>query len=135
MPVELSNIPGRSEPQGFVHVGVASGSRTVYVAGQVSQDAEGETVAKGDLAGQTEQALLNVVGALESVGASYDDMAKLTLYVVDWEPSKLEAIGAGSGAAAGKLGAAPAKPSTLIGVAALFSPDYLIEIDATAVLA
>ena len=99
MPVELSNIPGRSEPQGFVHVGVASGSRTVYVAGQVSQDAEGETVAKGDLAGQTEQALLNVVGALESVGA------------------------------------APAKPSTLIGVAALFSPDYLIEIDATAVLA
>ena len=116
-------------------MGVATGSRTVYVAGQVSQDAEGETVAKGDLAGQTEQALLNVVGALESVGASYDDVAKLTLYVVDWEPSKLEAIGAGSAAVAGKLGAAPAKPSTLIGVATLFSPDYLIEIDATAVLA
>ena len=134
MPVELSNVPGRAEPQGFVHVGVTTGSRTVYVAGQVSQDAEGATVAKGDLAGQTEQALLNVVGALESVGATYDDVAKLTLYLVDWEPSKIEGIVAGSAAAAGKLGAGPLKPAMLIGVAAVFDPDYLIEIDATAVL-
>jgi enamine deaminase RidA (YjgF/YER057c/UK114 family) len=78
MPVELSNVPGRAEPEGFVHVGVATGSRTVYLAGQVSQDAEGATVAKGDLAGQTEQALLNVASALESVGASFDDVAKVT---------------------------------------------------------
>ena len=134
MPVELSNVPGRAEPQGFVHVGVATGSKTVYLAGQVSQDAEGATVAKGDLAGQTEQALLNVAGALESVGASFDDIAKVTLYVVDWEPSKIGAIGAGAGAAAAKLGVNPVKPSTLIGVKALFDPDYLIEIDATAVL-
>lgn len=135
MPVELSNVPGRAEPDTFVHVGVATGSRTVYLAGQVSQDAEGATVAKGDLAGQTEQALLNVAGALESVGASFEDVVKVTLYVVDWEPSKIEAIGAGAGAAAARLGINPVKPSTLIGVDALFDPDYLIEIDATAVLA
>jgi enamine deaminase RidA (YjgF/YER057c/UK114 family) len=134
MAVELSNVPGRSEPQGFMHVGVATGSKTVYLAGQVSQDAEGATVAKGDLAGQTEQALANVAGALESVGASFDDIAKVTLYIVDWEPSKLEAIAAGAAAAAAKLGVNPVKPSTLIGVKALFDPDYLIEIDATAVL-
>lgn len=134
MPVELSNVPGRAEPAGFMHVGVATGSRTVYLAGQVSQDATGATVAVGDLAGQTEQALLNVAGVLESVGASFDDVAKITLYVVDWEQSKLEAIGAGAAAAAGKLGVNPAKPSTLIGVATLFDPEHLIEIDATAVL-
>ncbi len=135
MPVETSNVPGRAEPAGNMHVGVATGSRTVYLAGQVSEDAAGATVAVGDLAGQTEQALLNVAGALESVGASFDDIAKVTIYVVDWEPSKMEAIGAGAAAAAGKLGVNPVKPATLIGVSALFEPAYLIEIDATAVLA
>jgi enamine deaminase RidA (YjgF/YER057c/UK114 family) len=135
MPVELSNVPGRAEPQGFVHVGVATGSRTVYLAGQTSENAEGEIVAKGDLAGQTEQAFLNVAGALESAGATFDDVAKITIYVVGWEQSKLEAINAGAGAAAAKLGVVPLKPATLIGVGALFDPDHLIEIDATAVLA
>lgn len=134
MSVELSNVPGRVEPEGYVHVGVASGGRTVYLAGQVSQDAAGATVAAGDLAGQTEQALVNVAGALESVGASLDDVAKVTFYVVDWEPSKMEAIGAGLGAAAAKLGVNPVKPATLIGVTALFEPGLLVEIDATAVL-
>jgi enamine deaminase RidA (YjgF/YER057c/UK114 family) len=135
MPVVLSNVPGRAEPEGFVHIGVATGSKTVYLAGQTAEDAEGEIVAKGDLAGQTEQALLNVAGALDSVGATFDDVAKITLYIVDWEPSKIEAINAGAGAAAGKLGVVPVKPATLIGVAALFDPEHLIEIDATAVMA
>lgn len=134
MSVELSNVPGRVEPQGYVHVGVATGSKTVYLAGQVSQDAEGATVAAGDLAGQTEQALVNVGSALHSVGASFAGVAKLTIYVVDWEPSKMEALFAGIGAAAEKLGIDPVKPATLIGVTALFEPDYLIEIEATAVL-
>lgn len=134
MSVELSNVPGRVEPEGYVHVGVATGSKTVYLAGQVSQDAEGATVAAGDLAGQTEQALLNVASALDSVGASFDDVAKITIYVVGWDPSKMDALIAGIGAAAEKLGVNPIKPATLIGVAALFEADYLIEIEATAVL-
>ena len=134
MPVVLSNVPGRAEPEGFVHIGVATGSRTVYLAGQTAENAEGEIVAKGDLAGQTEQAFLNVAAALEAAGAAFDDVAKITMYVVDWEPSKIEAITAGAGAAAAKLGVVPLKPVTLIGVAALFDPDHMIEIDATAVL-
>lgn len=135
MSVELSNVPGRVEPEGYVHVGVATGSKIVYLAGQVSQDAEGATVAAGDLAGQTEQALVNVASALDSVGASFADVAKLTIYVVDWEPSKMEALFAGIGAAAEELGVDPVKPATLVGVPALFEGDYVIEIEATAVLA
>lgn len=135
MPIELSNIPGYVDPQAYVHISVATGSSTVYLAGQVSQDASGATVAASDLAGQTEQALVNVARALESVGAAFDDVAKITLYVVDWEPSKMEAIGAGIGAAAARLGISPLKPVTLVGVAALFEPDFLVEIDAIAVLA
>jgi len=110
------------------------GDGRTLVDASASEDADGATVAKGDLAGQTEQRFLNVAGALESVGASMDDVAKITLYIVDWEPSKMEAFMAGAGAAAQALGINPVKPVTLIGVAALADPDYLIEIDATAVL-
>ena len=134
MPVELSNVPGLAEPQGFMHVGVAGGSKTIYLAGQTAQAADGSTVGEGDLAAQTEQALLNVGAALDHAGASFDDVAKITLYVVDWEPSKMEQLGAGVAAAAGKLGAVPVKPTTLVGVAALFDPSFLIEVDVTAVI-
>ena len=47
------NAPGRPEPEGFTHVAVASGSKTVYLAGQVSSDENGDIVGDGDLAAQT----------------------------------------------------------------------------------
>jgi enamine deaminase RidA (YjgF/YER057c/UK114 family) len=55
--------------------------------------------------------------------------------VVDWDPSKMEAIVAGMGAVVEQPGIDPVKPATLVGVTALFGPDYLVEIDAMAVLA
>lgn len=56
MSVELINPEGLSEPEGFAHVGVATGSRMVFMAGQVGRAADG-TLGDGDLAGQAEQAL------------------------------------------------------------------------------
>ena len=67
-------------------------------------------------------------------GGSFDDVAKLTIYVVDWSPDKLPLIGEGVGRAAAKLGVDPTKPITLLGVAALGEPDLLVEVEATAVL-
>lgn len=129
------NAPGRPEPQGFTHVAVATGSKMVFLAGQVATDEAGELVGAGDLAAQTEQALLNVNACLEAAGASFADVAKTTMYVVDWEESKLEHIVAGSIRAAEKLGAPPPLvPVTLIPVPRLFAEGYLIEIDSTAVL-
>ena len=81
-----------------------------------------------------EQAYVNVATALAAVGGSFDDVAKLTLYVVDWTPDKLAALGEGVGRAAARLGADPTKPVTLISVAGLGEPDLLVEVDATAVL-
>lgn len=135
MPVEKLNPPALAKPEGFVHVSVASGSRLVFLAGQVSQNADGELVGSGDLAAQTTQALLNVGAALDSAGATLDDIAKLTIYVVDWDESKMEALIAGVGRAAEELGAAPMVPTTLVPVPGLFEEGYLIELDATAVLA
>ena len=134
MPVELLNPEGLPKPEVYRQVAVASGSRLVFLAGQVARDADGEPVGAGDLAAQTEQAYLNVATALAAVGGSFDDVAKVTLYLVDWSGEKLAALGEGVARAAGRLGADLTKPVTLIPVAALGEPDLLIEVDATAVL-
>lgn len=135
MAVELINPDGLPKPEQYVQVGIASGSRTVYVSGQVARNAEGEPVGEGDLAAQTEQAFLNVATALNSVGGSFDDVAKFTVYIVDLTGDKIEAFGIGAGRVAAQLGVNPGgKPATLVGVTALGEPDLLVEIDVIAVL-
>jgi enamine deaminase RidA (YjgF/YER057c/UK114 family) len=135
MPVELLNPEGLPKPEFYAQVGVATGSRTVYLSGQVARNADGEPVGAGDLAAQVEQAYLNVATALAAVGGGFDDIAKLTLYVVDWDESKLAGLGEGVGRVAERLGVSPLRPTTLISVAALGEPDLLIEVEAIAVLA
>ncbi len=134
MPIELLNPPGIPAPDVYRQMAVATGTRTVYLAGQVARTADGTPVGAGDLAAQVEQAYLNVATALAAVGGSFDDVAKLTLYLVDWSPDKLVALGEGVGRAAERIGRDLTRPVTLIPVAALAEPDLLIEVDATAVL-
>ena len=134
MPIELMNPDGLPKPDVYRQVAIATGSRTIYVAGQVARDADGNAVGAGDLAVQVEQALTNVATALSAAGATFDDVAKLTVYVVDWTPDKMAALGAGAGKAAAS-GIDIVRPITLIGVAALGEPDLLVEIEAIAVIA
>ena len=134
MSVDLIDPAGLLAPQMYRHMAVTSGSRTVYLSGQVARDAEGRPVGAGDLAAQVEQAYRNVATALAAVGGTFDDVAKLTLYVVDWDQSKLAGLGEGVGRAAQRLGSSPLKPTTLIGVSALGEPDLLVEVEAVAVL-
>ncbi len=135
MPVEKLNIPSLPEPQGFVHVGVAQGSRMVFLAGQVAQDGDGKLVGAGDLAAQMEQAILNVAAGLEAAGATFDDIAKTTIYVVDWDESKMEQLVEGFGRAAQQVGITTLTPTTLVPVPRLFEDGYLVEVDVTAVVA
>ncbi|MFD9634259.1 RidA family protein, partial [Streptomyces violascens] len=72
--------------------------------------------------------------ALAAAGGSFRDVAKLTVYVVDWTPDKMPLLMDGVSRAAAQLGAAPVPPATLIGVAALDVPEHLVEVEATAVL-
>jgi enamine deaminase RidA (YjgF/YER057c/UK114 family) len=71
----------------FSQAVVASGTRTVYVSGQVSIDENGALVGAGDLAAQTTQAMRNVGLALAAAGASYADVVKITTFVVNTRPS------------------------------------------------
>ena len=134
MAVQKLNIPTLPEPQGFMHVAIASGSRLVFLAGQIAQNSEGELVGAGDLAAQMEQAMLNVAAGLDAAGATFDDVTKTVLYVVDWDESKLEQLVAGFGRAAERIGSASVAPATLVPVPRLFAEGYLIEVDVTAVL-
>ncbi|MFJ3903744.1 RidA family protein [Streptomyces sp. NPDC090025] len=135
MSVTLINPAGLPEVPVYHQVAVASGTRLVFVAGQVAWGPGGDTVGVGDLAAQVEQAYVNVGTALAGAGAGFDDVAKLTVYVVDWTPDRMPELLAGLGRATERLGVKTAPPASMIGVAALDVPEHLVEIEATAVLA
>jgi enamine deaminase RidA (YjgF/YER057c/UK114 family) len=134
MAVTLMNPSGLPQIPVYRQVSIATGSKLVFVAGQVAWDAEGVTVGEGDLAAQVERSYLNVGTALAAAGASFDDVVKLTVYVVDWSPDKMPLFLEGVARASAKLGTTPMAPGTLIGVASLDVPDHLVEVEATAVI-
>jgi enamine deaminase RidA (YjgF/YER057c/UK114 family) len=120
---------------GYRQMSIATGSKLVFLAGQVAWDADGTLVGEGDLAAQVEQCFLNVGAALAEVGGSLDDIAKLTIYVADWTVDKYPLVQEGRARACAKLGVTTfLPPGTLIGVAALFAPEHLVEVEAIAVL-
>ena len=129
----LFNVEGRPESPFYRQVSVARGERLIHLAGQVGSD-ETVQLVPGGLAAQAERAMLNVGLALEAAGATEDDLVKLTVHVVDWEPAKLEELGAGLMAAAAQRPRPPV-PVTLLGAATLFEPGMLVEIEAVAVAA
>ncbi|MFD7501365.1 RidA family protein [Streptomyces sp. NPDC059850] len=134
MAITLLNPSGLPSIDVYRQVSIASGSKLVFIAGQVAWDAEGVTVGEGDLAAQVEQCYVNVATALAGAGGSFDDVAKLTVYVVDWTPDKMPVLLEGISRATAKLGVTATPPASLLGVAALDVPDHLVEIEATAVL-
>ncbi|GAA3422557.1 RidA family protein [Streptosporangium vulgare] len=134
MTITLVNPAGLPEIDVYRQVSIATGSKLVFIAGQVAWDAEGVTVGEGDLAAQVERCYLNVGTALAEVGASFHDVAKLTVYVVDWAPDKMPLFLEGVARAAAKLGVTPVAPGTLLGVTALSVPEHLVEVEATAII-
>ncbi|WP_346055979.1 RidA family protein [Amycolatopsis dongchuanensis] len=134
MTVELLNPDGLPKVDLYRQVAVATGSKLVFLAGQVALDAEGRKVGEGDLAAQVEQCYLNVGTALAEAGATFDDVVKLTVYLVDWTPDKMALYVEGVSRASAKLGVDALPPLTGIGVAALAEPDLLVEIEAVAVV-
>ena len=134
MTITLVNPDGLPKVDIYRQVSVATGSKLVFVAGQVARDAEGNKVGDGDFAAQVEQCYLNLGVALAEVGASFDDVAKLTVYLVDWTPEKMPLFVEGVSRASAKLGITALPPLTGIGVVALAEPDLMVEVEATAVI-
>jgi len=127
--IERTNAPGLSQPPGYSHVVVASGSRLLTTAGAVPLDAEGNLVGAGDLLVQARQTLENLALALDAVGATWREDIKITVYVVAAERADLSAVWVAV-QQSGIAGAA----STLLGVSMLAIEGQLVEIEAIAVL-
>lgn len=134
MPITLTNSEALPRVEFFRQVAIATGSKLVFMAGQVAWDANGDLVGSDDLAAQVEQCYLNVAAAVAEAGGTLHDVAKTTTYIVDWTPDKMPMVQQGRARACARLGITPLAPGTLIGVAALFTPDLLVEIEAIAVI-
>ncbi|MFD7292839.1 RidA family protein [Streptomyces sp. NPDC059897] len=135
MSVRRFTPAGMPQPTPYHHVAVATGTRHVYVSGQIARTPDGAQVAPGDLAGQVAHALRNTATGLAGAGATFDDVVRLTFYVVRWTPEQIDAFMAGVDQVTGELGLGDRlPPASLIGVDHLFEPDVLVEVEATAVL-
>jgi len=110
---------------------VATGSRIIHISGQVAVDAEGKVVGTTHLE-QTRKALENLLIALRSAGATLEDVGKFTIYVVNYSWDALEGIMTATKEVYGD--SYPRTANTLVGVASLWLPDLLVEIEAVAVV-
>jgi 2-iminobutanoate/2-iminopropanoate deaminase len=120
-----------SVQHGFSQVVVASGRKMVFTSGQTAWDAQKKIVGERSLLEQARQALRNVQAAIEASGGTLKDIVSLRIYIVNYEPENTEAI---SIALREFFSSTNPPASTWIGVSALAVPEFLIEIEATAVL-
>ena len=131
MKKEYLNPKELNTPRFYTHAVSASGAgKLVYVSGQVSWDASGNVVGKGDMRAQSEQVFRNVGAALKAAGAGWDDVIKMNGYMVGMHAERVSAYREVRQRFL-KQGALPA--STLVGVERLVDPDLLLEVEVVAV--
>lgn len=126
----LLNPPDLAKPPGFSHGAVGSG-QTLYVSGQVGNDAQGGLVSD-DLVEQFDRALGNVLTVVRAAGGAVEDIVKINLLVVD--PREYTARGSAIGAAYRKHMGRHFPAMTLAGVSGLFDERAKVEIEAVAML-
>ncbi len=133
MPKQHLNPPDLfpSLQYGFSQIVTARPGTMLFLSGQVAWDARQNLIGGADLKAQTLQALLNVEKALEAAGASLTDIVTMRLYIVDYSPQKAQPI---SEALNVVFAEHPPPACTWIGVMALADENFLIEIEATAVV-
>jgi enamine deaminase RidA (YjgF/YER057c/UK114 family) len=104
-------------------------SRVLVCAGQTSVDDNGVAVHEGDMSAQIGKALDNLEAVLARAGMTLKNVVRLNVYTTD-----VNAILPAWTAWSDRLGAADCRPAcTLLGVATLFEPEIMVEIEATAV--
>lgn len=127
MSMRTVTAPGQQIP-GISGAAVLDGGRLVLLSGHVPVAADG--VIPTSLPGQLEQTFRNLDATLREAGGDHRNLARLTFYVRDYRPDMLPVIRE----ARDRWLSGHAPSSALIGVAALFHPDVMVEIDGVAVL-
>lgn len=129
MPIQAVNCPGSKIP-GISQAMLVESGRLLFLSGHVPMLPDG-SLAGAELEAQLVQTFENLSGTLDAAGTDFGSVARLTIFVRDYQPEQLEAI-----RTIRDRYVDPARPpaSALIGVAALFHPDVLVEVDAIAAL-
>ncbi len=129
--VQYLNPPGLPKPRGFTQIVVVQGPvKTVYVGGQDAVNEAGEIVGKGDVRAQAAQVLKNLETALAAAGARLENVIKWNVYAVQGHP-----LQPGFEVFQRAWGNRPNPPAiSVLCVAGLAHPDFLLEMDAVAVL-
>lgn len=117
-------------PFGLSHAVVSEGGKAIYISGQVGWDEQGNLVGP-DLESQIAQAHENIKKILQEIGATPADVVRFNTYVAGYTPADGEVVNAANKRFFGD--AMPAS-ATLLGVQALYAPDILCEVEATAVI-
>ncbi|MFD7707261.1 RidA family protein [Streptomyces sp. NPDC059785] len=128
---ELTRIPapgGVAPAAAYTHV-VAGTGRFVAVSGQLALDEAGEVVGEGDPAAQARQVFENLRRCLAAAGAGFDDVVKLTYFVTDM--AHMPAVRA---ARAAHIPEDRLPAASAVQVAALVRPEFLMEIEAYAIV-
>ena len=126
MALERIQPQGLSKPATYTHV-IKAGN-TAYIAGQTATDAQGNVVGRGDIVAQSVQVFENLKAALASVGGTFEHLVSINVYLTDpryrdpMRDVRTRYLG-------DKL-----PTSTLLIVAGLADPEYLLEISAVAVV-
>jgi enamine deaminase RidA (YjgF/YER057c/UK114 family) len=129
MAVERINADKLARPSGFSHAVSVTERRLVFLAGQIGMDRDGKVVSGGVVA-QFEQALANLLTALAAAGGRPEDLVSLTLYIIDVED--YQAHGREIGAVWRKLAGTEYPAMAGVGVARLWAPEALVEIQGVA---
>ncbi|WP_405620395.1 RidA family protein [Streptomyces sp. NBC_00076] len=132
MTTERINPPELSPPTGFSHAVVATGSRTVFLAGQTALDVNGKVV--GDsLPEQFERALTNLLTALRAAGGTPSDLARVTVYATDIAAYRIHAPELGR--IWRELAGRDYPAMAVVEVVRLWDEQATVELDGLAVLA
>jgi enamine deaminase RidA (YjgF/YER057c/UK114 family) len=116
-------------PTGYTHVVETTGSRTIYISGQVALDRNGSIIGIDDMRAQAEQVFQNLQAALAAVNATFDDVVKVTYYLVDI--SQMQTVREVRNR---YLNPVRLPASTAVEVRQLVRKEFLLEIEAVAVL-
>ncbi|MFE2424431.1 RidA family protein [Streptomyces hokutonensis] len=128
---ELTRIPapdGVAPAAAYTHVVMGTG-RFVAISGQLALDEDGKLVGEGDASAQARQIFENLRRCLAAAGAGFDDVVKLTYFITDM--AHMPAVRA---ARAAHIPDDRLPAASAVQVAALVRPEFLMEIEAFAVI-
>ncbi len=127
MPKKFVNPPGMKPLGMYTQVTVAQGGGIVFISGQVSADANGKVVGAGDIEAQAVQVFENLKLALGGIGATFEDVIKLTIYIVGFTQERRKAVMDVRGR---YISHKNPPAATMVGVDHLVEPELLVEIEA-----